>query len=87
MKVEKFTTSGVRGISIDYNECNYLVIYGKYINGGFYSIPNWGIGGELSNFLDDVFWNAESIGRVLKDKKAANVIAKCIAEDSKIEHL
>ena len=30
--------------------------------------------------VHDVFWNTESIGRVLKSKKAAKVIAMAIAE-------
>ena len=49
------------------------------MNGGFFSIPNWNVGGELATF-DDVFWNAESIGRTLKSKKTAKVIAMAIAE-------
>ena len=55
----------VHHIGIDYNGNYYSVIFGRYVNGGFFSIPNWNCGGELSTF-DDVFWNAESIGRSLK---------------------
>lgn len=69
----------VHHISIDYDGNYYSVIFGEYVNGGFFSIPNWNIGGELATF-DDVFWNAESIGRSLKSKKAAKAIAMAIAE-------
>ena len=69
----------VHHIGIDYNGNYYSVIFGKYVNGGFFSIPNWNVGGELANF-DDVFWNVESIRRSLKSKKVAKVIAMAIAE-------
>ena len=69
----------IHHIGIDCNGSYYSVIFGKYVNGGFFSIPNWNVGGELATF-DDVFWNAESIGRTLKSKKTAKVIAMAIAE-------
>lgn len=31
-------------ISVAVNGNSYLVIFGKHINGGFCSIPNWGAG-------------------------------------------
>ena len=62
-----------------YNGNYYSVIFGQYVNGGFFSIPNWSAGGEISDF-DDVFWNAESIGKELKSKKAGKAIAKAIAK-------
>lgn len=68
----------VHHIGINYDGNYYSVIFGKYINGGFFSIPNWNCGGELASF-NDVFWNAESIYRSLKKKKAATVIADAIA--------
>ena len=69
----------VHHIGVDYNGNYYSVIFGEYVNGGFFSIPNWKCGGELATF-DDVFWNAESIGRTLKSKRAAKAIAMAIAE-------
>lgn len=50
--------------------------------GGFFSIPNWNCGGELAEF-SDVSWNAESIQRSLKSKRAAKAIAKAIADYTK----
>ena len=69
----------VHHIGVDYNGNYYSVIFGKYVNGGFFSIPNWGVGGELGYF-NDTFWNEESISRVLKSKRAAKAIALAIAE-------
>lgn len=71
--------NNVHHIGVDYNGNYYSVIFGKYVNGGFCSIPNFGVGCELSNF-SDTFWNAESLGRVLKSKRVAKVIAMAIAE-------
>lgn len=76
--------SNVHHIGIDYNGNYYSVIFGKYVNGGFFSIPNWNCGGELATF-DDVFWNAESIGRVIKSKEVGKVVATTIAEFIKKE--
>ena len=75
-------TSGIKdvhhiGINCDGNY--YSVIFGRYINGGFFSIPNWNCGGELASFTD-IFWNTESIHRSLKKKKAAKIIAQAIAD-------
>ena len=69
----------VHHIGVDYNGNYYSVIFGEYVNGGFFSIPNWNCGGELAT-CDDIFWNTESIGRNLKSKKVAKVIAMAIAE-------
>lgn len=69
----------VHHIGIDYDGNYYSVIFGKYVNGGFFSIPNYGIGGELSRF-EDTYWNEESLNRVLKNKKVAKIIALIIAE-------
>jgi len=39
--------------TIAYNGYQYLVIYGKHNNGGFFYIPNWNVGGELSDYNND----------------------------------
>ena len=69
----------VHHIGISYGGNYYSVIFGEYVNGAFCCIPNWNVGCELAD-LSDVFWNKESIGRVLKSKKAACVIATAIKE-------
>lgn len=49
-----------------------------------FSIPNWGVGGELGQFCD-TFWNTESLSRVLKSKRVARAIAMAIAEFGETE--
>lgn len=41
--------NNVRHITVECNGNSYSVIFGRYINGGFFSIPNWGVGGELGD--------------------------------------
>ena len=66
-------------IQVDFDGWCYNVIFGKYINGGFFSIPNFNVGGELGGF-SDVSWNTDSIYSALKDSDAAKAIAKAIKE-------
>lgn len=71
--------NNVHHIGVDYNGKYYSVIFGRYVNGGFFSIPDFGVGCELSDFTD-IFWNTESLCKVLKSKRVAKVIAMAIAE-------
>lgn len=75
----------VHHIGIDYNGNYYSVIFGEYINGGFFSIPNHNCGGELAQF-SDVFWNTEAIYRSIKNKKVATKIAQVIADYMELEN-
>lgn len=70
----------VHHIGLSYNGNYYSIIFGKYVNGAFCSIPNWGIGCELSFDFKDKLWNEESLYRVLKRKDDAKAIALAIAE-------
>lgn len=74
--------SNIHHIGINHDGNYYSVIFGRYVNGGFFSIPNWNCGGDLAQF-GDKFWNEESIYKALKHKKAAKVIAIAIAEFAK----
>lgn len=76
--------NNVHHITVEYNGNSYNVIFGRYINGGFFSIPNWGVGGELSQFRDTL-WNTESLFKALKSKKVAKAIAMAIAEFREME--
>lgn len=76
--------NNVHHITVEYNGYSYSVIFGRYINGGFFSIPNWGVGGELGQFCD-TFWNEESLCRVLKSKRATKVIVLVITEVVEME--
>lgn len=80
--VSKSMVTEVKNIQVNWNGNYYNVFYGKYENGGFFSIPNWNAGGELATF-DDIFWNTESISKSLRSKKAAKVIAQAIAHNEK----
>lgn len=76
----RWKSSRTREIGVEYNGNFYHVIYGEQVDGGFCCIPNWRIGCELAAF-HDIFWNTESLGRVMDDKKAAGEIAELIAAE------
>lgn len=77
--VAKQPINYVRNIEVNYNGNYYNVIYGTHENGGWFSIPNWSVGGELSSFWNDTFWNTESISKCKGiSKKVAKVIAESI---------
>lgn len=76
--VNRFNATNEECLSIDFDGFNYLLIYGDYVNGGWFAIVNHGVSGDLSN-ATDVFYNSESIGRALNDFKAGKQIAEVIA--------
>lgn len=53
----------------------YLVIYGRHVNGYFCCIPNFGYGCEMSD-PDDTVWNFDSLIKSGIDKNAAVQIVK-----------
>lgn len=71
--------SDMHHITVGFDGYSYSVIFGRYVNGGFFSIPNWGVGGDLGDY-SDTFWNTESLYKVLKKKKVARVIAEAIRD-------
>ena len=70
--------SDVHHIGMECNGFYYSVIFGRYVNGGFCSIPNWEVGCELADF-SDVLYNSQSIGKVLEDYTSGRAIAEMIA--------
>ena len=64
-------------VSIDVRGDNYLVIYGKHVNGYFCCIPNWGIGCEMAE-PSDIFYNTEKLLFAKCPKYSAKEIATAI---------
>lgn len=67
-------------ISVDWNGYNFLIIYGKHINGWFIAIPNWQMCTEAGQPSDD-FYNTEKLSRVIDIENAPSIIAKAVRED------
>ena len=76
-----FKAECISEISVAVNGYSYLVIFGTHINGGFCCITAWGVGCELSSHehFTDIGFNAERIGKALKNSAAGLCIAKAIA--------
>lgn len=50
----------------------FIFIIGKYLNGGFISIPAFGIGCDLAGY-SDYFWNNEHLARLMNPVDAATI--------------
>lgn len=74
-----YKVSGTHEISIDHNGFNYLVIYGRHINGGFIAVPNWGISSEAGS-PEDIFYNTEKLSERFDDPETAKAIAEAVCE-------
>ncbi len=83
--VSAYGFSGIREISVDWNAWNFLIIYGKHVNGWFVAIPNWNVSAEIGNpgnldynigNLSDAFARMEHGGA-----DCGTAIAKAIQDD------
>lgn len=72
-----YKVSNTNEISVDWHGNNYLIIYGKHINGWFIAIPNWGVATEAGD-PSDVFYNMEKLARVIPGANDAKVLAEAI---------
>lgn len=66
-------------ISVDWNGYNFLIIYGRHINGWFIAIPNWQVCTEAGHPSDD-FYNTEKLSMVIDVENAPSVIANAVRE-------
>lgn len=64
-------------ISVDIGGYNYIVIYGKHINGYYCSVPGWKWGCEMAE-PNDVVYNAEKLQECGADPEVAKAIAESI---------
>lgn len=64
---------------VQFDTCgsNYLVIYGKHINGYYCCIPNWQKGCEMSE-PTDTYYNYNQLCSAGINERAAKEIAKMI---------
>lgn len=72
-------------VSFNANGSHFLVIYGKHGNGGFCCIPNFGIGCEMSDEPNDVFYNTEKLsgaGLTWADAEAVAKVIKQVGEQN-----
>lgn len=55
-----YQTDNVQEFSVDYDGNNYLVIYGRHVNGWFIAVPNWRVSSEAGE-PEAVFYNTEKL--------------------------
>lgn len=82
-------------ISVSTCGCNFLVIYGKHVNGYFCCIPNWNIACEMVE-PSNVFYNRSKLKDAFGEGEYASValiesiaddIAKAIRDTHKVKNL
>lgn len=74
-----YRVKAITEISVDSNGYNFLVIFGRHINGGFIAIPNHGICVEASSEGGDTFYNEERLLAAGIGEQEAADIANAIA--------
>lgn len=67
----------VKEFVVNYSGMQYLIIYGKHINGGFIAVPSHGRSCEASE-PEDVVYNRVNLTRCGFNQNAANMIAQVI---------
>lgn len=82
IEIQKRTQTGFEAKIID-DLWMYYIIAEKFQHGHYLCIPNWNIGVELSSYKD-LFWNLESLSKVMKRRSAFSIIyaIKHISETS-----
>lgn len=65
--------------SVDWNGFNFLIIYGKHINGWFIAITNWNVCVEAVEPSDECY-NATKLARANFHDEAPSYLARAIRE-------
>lgn len=80
-----YRVKAITEISVDSNGWNFLVIYGRHINGGFIAIPNHGICVEASSEGDTFFNEERLLAAGIGEQEAADIAAAIAAIVPEIE--
>ena len=76
---EKHSVDLVREISVDWNGWNFLIIYGKHINGWVIAVPNWSVCIEAGD-PTNIDYNARKLYDQMKSYSKSRVIARAVCE-------
>lgn len=75
--MKQYKVEALFEVDFNANGSNFLLIYGKHINGYYCCIPNWKIGCEMAD-PDDTFYNYEKLRGAGLNKADANAVALTI---------
>ena len=81
--MEKYKVTALFEVSFNTCGSNYLVIYGKHVNGYYCCIPNWEVGCEMAE-PSDTFYNTERLVSAGLNALAAKNIALMIKQVSEV---
>ena len=74
-----FGVYNVHEFSMDWKWFNFLVIYGKHVNGWFIAVPNWKICVEATEPTDH-FYNEEKLAAAFNNPSKGKAVAEAIKE-------
>ena len=74
-----YEVNQVQEFSADWNGFNFLIIYGRHVNGWFIAIPNWNKCTEAGD-PESVEYNAEKLARTYMQEGAPMYLAQAIKE-------
>ncbi len=77
--MKRYKADALFEVQFDTCGSNYLLIYGKHINGYYCCIPNFGVSCEMAE-PTDTFYNYERLCGAGIDKQAAKDIARIIKQ-------
>lgn len=75
----EYKVTKIHEISVDFSGWNFLLIYGKHINGWFIAIPNWNICVEATN-PSDTSYNIGKLSEAFNSDNMGKGIAEAIKE-------
>lgn len=77
--INSYDLHGAHEVSANWNGWNFLIIYGRHVNGWFIAIPNWKICIEACE-PTDIYYNSEHLARELNKMGAGLALAQAIKE-------
>lgn len=76
---QTFDNVSAHEFSMDWNGFNFIIIYGKHINGWFIAIPNWKICVEATE-PTNTYYNIDKLSQAFNDHDKGKNVAETIKE-------
>lgn len=76
---QTFDDVSAHEFSMDWNGFNFLIIYGKHINGWFIAIPNWKICAQATE-PTNIYYNIDKLSQAFNDHDKGKNVAEAIKE-------
>lgn len=75
----EYVPEHLEALKINWNGYTFFVLFGKYFNGWFVSIPNWNVSGEIAD-PEDIDYNSKVLSSALSNEYMGTALAESISE-------